>query len=521
MQAAIPLTILKKKILIRPLYILLALLIVGTFIRFYNLTYTSLWLDEIYSMKGADVNSSISDIYQYSKQDQPPLFFILLHVWFKFFGYTDYAGRALTCGFGVLGILSMYFLGKEVKNEWMGLFAAFVTTINWFHVGISMEIRFYALVFLLSTLSYLFFLRSVKRSQTIDLFFYAAFTSLLLNTHYFGLVLFTTQLLIFILHSIVFRRNLRLMTPSLIAGGLAALSILHWLPVIFHDLQIPGFHVKPLTFRFLVKFLWWYVYDPAALIIYIGCSVLAFKTISHKIRKKTFTVEDLVIMGWLFIGFLIPLLYSLIKMPLLTNKYCTIQLPAIFIFAAQGFTSLKNESLKLFCIGILAVSASIVLFVARPQYKRSFHEDGREIAIMYFNSEDSDKKSWNEDWREVANYFKSINIKNQVIFSQLAWFHEYYFTKNSLALPVDQNVCDFNTLILSTDTIWLLLHHHYTGGWPTIGFSKDQQNLIRKDFKLIDLVLFKKSKAFLYVRKEENSSEALDTIIPYAANNLP
>jgi hypothetical protein len=248
---------------------------------------------------------------------------------------------------------------------------------------------------------------------------------------------------------------------------------------------------------------------------------LAFKNLIRKKREKTLAVGDLIITGWLFIGFLIPLLYSLIKMPLLTNKYCTIQLPAIFIFIALGFTSLKNDSVKIFCIGILTVSASIVLFVARPQYKKSFHEDGREIAIMYFNSEDSDHKSWNEDWREVANFFSTTNAKNQVIFSQLAWFHEYYFKKNNLALPLDQNVCDFSKQVSTTDTIWLLLHNHYTGGWPIVGFSKDQQNLIRKDFRLVDLVFFKKSKAFLYVRKEENFPGALDTIIPYAANNLP
>ena len=55
---------------------LLVLLAAAAFFRFYNLTYESLWLDEIYSMRGSDPNTSLSDVYEYSKHDQPPLFFL-------------------------------------------------------------------------------------------------------------------------------------------------------------------------------------------------------------------------------------------------------------------------------------------------------------------------------------------------------------------------------------------------------------------------------------------------------------
>ena len=495
---------LHKRVSVPATYILLLLLIAGAFLRFFNLTYTGLWLDEIYSMKAVVPGSSISDIYEYSKHDQPPIFFLLLHGWLKLFGYSDFSGRALMCTFGLLGIIAIYFLGREVGGQRVGIFCAFITTLNWFHVGISTEMRFYALLFLLSTLSYLFFLRALKTTKIVDLALYAIVTSLTLNTHYFGMVLFLSQVIIFILNVIFFERRVQSIAAVIVAGAIAGLSLLHWLPVILHDLQISSFHVKPHTARYLGKFLWWYFYDPAALFIYMLFGFLALREIAKKITEKRFEKTDLVVTGWLVVGFAIPIIYSLTKMPLLTNKYCTIQVPVLFLIIAQGLALPKFEKVKPYLITVVVLSAFFVLLIARPQYKKSFHEDGREIAIMYFTSKDADKKSWNEDWKEVAEYFAQHDSTNRVIFSQLAWFHEYYFKKNNLKPPIDQNNCDFKTQIENAEQVWLLLHDHYKDSSPFIKFSAEQDNILEDAFFLSDSVRFRKSKAFLFARKNKN-----------------
>jgi hypothetical protein len=323
----------------------------------------------------------------------------------------------------------------------------------------------------------------------------------LLNVHYFGLVVFTSQLIVFIIHALILKENWRFILPALIAGILAGLSLLHWLPVILHDLQITSFHIKPITVRYLLKFLWWYFYDPAAFIIFLGLSFFFIKKLYIKLREHSFSTNELVLTSWLALGFTIPLIYSLIKFPLLTNKYCTIQMPAVLIFISQGFVLLRSSRLKTYIVSILLVSAFTVLFIARPPYKKSFHEDGREFAMMYFNAEDSDIRSWNEDWREVATFFKSQDTTNQVIFSQLAWFHEYYFKKFNIKSPVDQNVCNFAERIKNSNRIWLLLHAHYVNSTPYKKFSPDQETML-KNFALVDSVSFIKSKAFLYAKIE-------------------
>lgn len=494
----------KKTISVRIGFVLLFLLLTGTFIRVYGLTYTGLWLDEIFSMKGADPSTTISDVYQYSLHDQPPLFFMCLHAWLKVFGYTDFAGRTLAIVFGLSGIAAIYYLGTEFKGKIVGIFAAFLTTISWFHVSVSIEIRFYALVFLLTTLSYLFFLRAIKHSRFLDFAGYALFTAMLLNTHYFGMVVFATQALIFILIIAFYKWDSGFVIKSLFSAFMAGLSLLHWLPVILQDLQIMTFHIKPHTLRYLIKIPWWFFYDPAVFFTSIFLFIVGVWKILRELTEKSFSQEKIVLIGWIVLGFGIPLIYSLVRMPLFTSKYLTIQVPAMFVFIAYGFDAVRNAKVRRFIVTAMSVSAIVVLLVARPPYKKSWHEDGREMAIMYITMDESDSKTWNEDWREVANFFGVDSSKNQVIFSQLAWFHEYYFKKNNLRPPLDQNVVkDFIDATNQADSVWLLMHNHYTGGWPTNGFSPDQKLMIERGFDLVDSVQFRLSKAFFFKRKHD------------------
>lgn len=489
---------------VRSAYVLLLLLIVGSVFRFYNLDYAGLWLDEIFSMQESDPAFSLATVYSSIQKDQPPVFFFLLHGYLKWFGYTDFAGRSLTCVIGVLGIIAMFFLGTEFKDERLGLTAAFLTTINYFHVGISVEIRFYALVFLLSALSYLFFLRAIKRMRIQDFVCYSVFTALALNTHYFGLVMFASQLLIFIIVLIWLKTEIKLLILGLIAGIFAGLSLLHWLPVLMADLQIASFHIEPHTIRYLLKSFWWFVYDPAAFLLYLAFSGLMVRVFYTKLVTKTITVDDTVLLGWVVIGFLIPLLYSIFRMPLFVTKYCTIQLPAIFLIVALGLNTLKNKKLQFYSIVIFVVSAFVVNFFARPNYKKSWSENASEFPLMYFTINQADSKLKREDWREVAEFFASHRSDERVIFAQLASIHNYYFKKYDIDPPVDHNYVDVEDQIQNKTEVWLLIHKYYKSRSPheSVHFLPSQKELISRDFQFKDSVRFGMSKAILYARKD-------------------
>ena len=479
-----PITLFQKTFEIKPGVLLLLLVLVGAFIRFFQLDYSSLWLDELYSMLGSDPNTTFADVYEYSKHDQPPLFFFLLHGWLKLVGNSDFSGRALTSIFGVFGIVAIYFLGKEIKNEKLGLFAAFITTINYFHTGISKEIRFYPLVFLLVILSYLFYLRCIKKSTIIDFVCFYLSTALLLNTHYYAMVVFASQIILFIFVLIFFKRNAKLIIGGLISGGLAGLSLLHWLPIIQHDLQITQFHVEPVKPGIIFDFAWSYIKEPVSLAVYSVCIFFAGKGFYSSVKEKRFKVEHLVVLGWIFFGFIIPLLYSILKLPLLTYKYNTITVPAFFLLIAYGFVHFNYEKIRLYSIVAVIISSFIILFIARPPHKPRRAEDWREVAAYFGNKHGNKSK------------------EDLIVFSQLAWFHYYYFRKNDLPLPLDQNTADFSGILKNADEIWLLMNNRYTGGWPVNGFLPAQKEIIDKEFMLLDSIAFKQTQALLYKRKK-------------------
>jgi uncharacterized membrane protein len=491
---------------VRLVYILLLLLVVGAAIRFYKLDYAGLWLDEIFSMEESDPGFSLATVYSSIQKDQPPVFFFLLHGYLKWFGYTDFAGRSLSCILGVLGILAMFFLGNEFKDERLGLLAAFLTTINYFHVGISVEIRFYALVFLLSALSYLFFLRAIKRTRIIDFVCYSVVTALALNTHYFGLVMFASQLLIFAIVLIWFKKDLKLFIGGLIAGIAAGLSLLHWLPILTEDLKTTTFHIEPLTLRYVLKSFWWFVYDPAAFILYLAFGGLMVRVLYTKLVTKKLGIDDIVLLGWLVIGFAIPLLYSIFRMPLFATKYCTIQLPAIFLMVALGLHSIESKKVQVYSVIIFVVSSFVVIFLARPHYKKSWSENASELPLMYFTINQADSKLKREDWREVAEFFASNNKGERVIFAQLASLHAYYFKKYNIDPPVDHNYVDVNDRIQNKNEVWLLIHKYYKSRSPQefVNFLPAHEELINRDFEFSDSVSFGMSKAVLYKRKDSS-----------------
>ena len=481
MEKHLSILVFNKELRVRVVFILLLLMLAGAIIRFHNLTSTSLWLDELFSMNGADPSTTLREVYEYSKGDQPPLFFFLLHAWLKVFGYTDLAGRSLTVLIGLMAIPTMFFLGREFKNTNIGLIAAFVTAINWFHADFSREIRFYPLVFLLSALSYLFFLRSIKKSKLSDFVLYALFTGLLLNTHYYGLVVFVSQLIIFIVVIIFYKRDARFVIGGTGAGLVAALSILHWLPIILKDLQTDYFHVAPVPFYFPVTFVWMYFKDPAAVIIYALCVFLVIKHMFEKISSKPLPLEDLVVLGWIFIGFMLPLLYSWFRIPLLTPKYSTITLPGIFYLIAYGFSFIVRPRMRMYAISALLIGAAVAIFISRPLSKPRV----------------------SEDWRDVARYFVNHSNDPQTIFAQLAYFHIFYFNHFGYRqeLPIDQRWADFNSIVSRSERIWLLKHPRY----PDQGFSPGQQQLIEEEFQLDTVVSFKETKAMLYERKKDGA----------------
>jgi 4-amino-4-deoxy-L-arabinose transferase-like glycosyltransferase len=453
------------------------MVILGFAVRIFNLEITGLWMDELHSVIGSDPGKTLANVIEYCKKDQPPLFFLILYGWFKLFSYNDFNGHLLVAIIGSLSIVAIYFTGREWKNQAVGVAAAFLTSINYFHVDASRQIRFYPLVFLLSSLSYLFFLRIVKKRKAHDFIFYIVSTSALLNTHYFGLVVFGSQFLIFII--LIFWKKItdrRFLALSFLSGITVALSFAHWIPVIISDLGISEFHAQELTWYFPAIFHWVYFRDIITAAICAILGVLAIREVFLSVLRRQTTEAQVILLGWIGFGFLIPLLYSWIRMPMLEYKYTFIVLPAIFILIAIGLESLKVTKLKVYIV--------LILFL-------SFHINAIFIKPIYYAKP-------LEQWREVTREVMKTDNPNQVVFAQYAWYYRYYFNiYKSFNQPLEPKYADFREWINSSKSVWVLISTRF----PDEGLSMDQETMLEQDFKLEKDIRFKDAEAKYYVRR--------------------
>ncbi len=138
------------------------IIIIAVIFRFYSLDHLSLNLDESQSVWQA--SHSINYIIEYmSKNVHLPLHNALLHFWMNIFGTSEVSVRMLSAIPGIFSVIALYFLAKEVISKNSAKLAALIGAISPFRPWHSREIRMYSILVLLTTLSYLFYIKAFKK----------------------------------------------------------------------------------------------------------------------------------------------------------------------------------------------------------------------------------------------------------------------------------------------------------------------------------------------------------------------
>lgn len=146
---------------IRNLFVLLLILVLAAFLRFYLLDGQSFWNDEGNSARIAE--RSLQLIIEGAAGDiHPPLYYYLLHVWRGIFGSGEVALRSLSAVLGVLLVGLTFLIGRKVFSAGVGLLAAFLVTINPFQIYYSQEARMYMLLAVIGAAATFFLLRLLE-----------------------------------------------------------------------------------------------------------------------------------------------------------------------------------------------------------------------------------------------------------------------------------------------------------------------------------------------------------------------
>jgi mannosyltransferase len=218
--------------------LLVLVLWLGFFWRFAGLGKESIWLDEVTSLLIARMDLR-SEVAWAAADIHPPLYYFALHGWLLS-GETEFALRALSALLGVLAIVILYALARELFGPHVALLSAFLLALSPLHIWYSQEARMYAMVATMSLLSSYFLLLSLRRGQTRYWLSYVLTATLALYTHYFMLFVLLFHNL-FALYWLWRNNRLKNFWYQWFVAELAiALLFLPWAPVFYRQVTARG-----------------------------------------------------------------------------------------------------------------------------------------------------------------------------------------------------------------------------------------------------------------------------------------
>jgi len=476
----------KFKNFIRSNYSIILILILASSLRFYHIDYQSVWLDEICSMIEANPSVAWSDleISIINSDPHPPLYFAFLKALLQIFGYTTFIGRILSAFTGVLGVFSVYLLGKELINKKVGLIAGFLLAINFFHIYYSQEIRMYAQLLLFATLSYYFLLLFLKNKTWKNTILYGVVTGLMLLTQFFGLFVLMSQL--FILFVIFLKlpktEKLSFVYKSVLSGVVMAVLFIPAINIFIATTKKSYAVMKPVTID-LIKQIFKDFTENSDAILWMAIASIAlyffFATRQKTLGKKHESLALLILGSWIIITLVIPIIRSILVTPMIVSRYFIVILPPILILVAMGIAKLRKK---------IALSA-VAVFMLTAFYVSVFKND-------YYN------KINKTQFREVAGFVNSHNAENDPIVTNLPWHTTFFFKSEKVNTAIieksfDGYVQDLIRNPVGIESFW------YFGAFnnpPTL--SDDSKAFMDENFELEHNIVANDSWARHYVPKK-------------------
>jgi mannosyltransferase len=480
--------------------VLSAILLSGLFLRLYNLGGQSLWLDEVLSVKYANLNLSQVVLLN---DTTPPLYYILLHWWIHLFGVSEFSLRfpSVLCGF--FSIIMMYETGKQLHNVNTGKIGALLMAFSVCHIQYSQEARTYSLSVLLTLLSMYFFLNLLKRRSRGILLGYVVSSLLLIYSHVYGLFIIIAQNIYFIALSLLSGETGK---PGVkkwfLIQSLLVLLFIPWMSVFVHEAAqvqngfwIPRPHISAVISSFRMYS------SGSGFLLLVFLAVLPFLFISYeKLRGGTdersffrflesyewkihlLNIDMLCfLIMWLMTPLILPFIISRFSQPIFIARYTIIASSAFFLLVAGGISNVRSKPVR-------SIVISIVIILSL-----------RSVAGYYM---EPDK----EQWREVAEYVDTNANKSDVVLVTPAYYLDPFNYYDRKALPVrkgfpedgrklidERDIIQLSKTVANYDRVWLISSDRGDKEEKIAGaLGKSYNFLYHKEYKHIKLYFFEK-----------------------------
>ncbi|HEX9981553.1 MAG TPA: glycosyltransferase family 39 protein [Flavobacterium sp.] len=395
-----------------------AILLAGAILRLYRLNYQSVWLDEIHTLNDANPAFSAGQVYDsiLMADPHPPLYFYIIQILFKIFGYLPVVARAFSAIVGIYTIYALYKFGRELVNKNTGLLAAALLAVNGFHIYHSQDARPYSLLCLTTILSFLYLIRYIKLPTRKNALLYGLFSALMLYGHFFSLFALLGQMTVLAFFFIISKEARKpFLINSLLAGLLMAiLFIPPSLKIFIVASKIKNFWIPAPTPDVYTLIFYEFFGNSEIILCLFGIIITLYfiRLAKEKPSKPDYdsvtgnknVFSFILLAAWIITVIFIPLVRSYLSTPMIIGRYFINVLPAILIIIAVGLTQFRNQGIRLALLGILLLFSITDLIIVKKYYKT--------ICKTQF--------------REVTEFIVDNNRNNEPVVTNLPWYLPYF-----------------------------------------------------------------------------------------------
>ncbi len=444
------------------LLLYLFIVFVGIITIWFQLNYDDFWLDEMSSFWISDPFISFEEtIYRHKNFDwhNPLLFNLILKEFLNFTGYDPSYARYLTLLFGSIVIIFFGILSREIKNDNSFLISTFLASISIYIIKYSQELRPYSLLLMLSIINIYLYYKITnqfivkKKINNFVIISFVVISTMNYSTNPFSLIILFSQITNSLSNFLFFKKKDKFFFFSLFP-----IIFFYFLLNFDYILLQLNFNEYMLSsdIKNVIDGLYFPRFFGSKIMGYLYLVTLLFLIFYH--RKKIFFKKNkylLLFIIFLF-SYLVPLLYALIKAPVLHDRYILFVLIPIILLISCLSAEIESKKIKTSIIFVILTSTLVnhYLEIFNREYKKpEFNNIIKEISksshkdIVFYD------KTMTSNF--VYNYFKNLNPQIQEDFNIYQFKNELPNKLSSFWLLCYTPRVDFNCNISSTKS-WKL-----------------------------------------------------------------
>ena len=415
-------------------------ILIGFFLRSYQLNFESYWLDEMVSYWVADPNISFNDtlIRRFLVEESPVLFDLILKRYLQFFSYEPEFGRHVSLFFGVLSIPLLGFLSHQISKNNSFLLTVFLASINVYLISYSQEVRPYSLIFFLSIINLIFYFKIISENinflkKIIFFNLFIIFSVLTLSSHPFTFIILFSQIINSIYFFLFFKRKNYLFFFSV--PFVLLIYLLLNLNYIIEQLSSTEYFLDHEDWKFYYNYYFSRFFGSKIMGLVYLFSLIHLIVIFRK--KIFFTLNNYLLLIFILIfSYIIPLIYGYVRTPILTDRYIIFVLIPILILIPSLIFEITNKKKKIFLLIFILVPTIINNFmeindkkVNKPEFKKFFNSlKNNKVKNLTITENFSEKiqlrlvENYIETLKEFKNGgFKIFNINNVKTDQKTIW----------------------------------------------------------------------------------------------------